>query len=199
MGATLIALGIVGPVAAEVLPDTDVTFGSATFTQIAGGVQRGWQVQASTEALAGVTVMRASYSAAQDTTCRGGGQDGQPGFRSISFSGESPALLRIPRSLAAAVAGARVQGTETTFDSCTGLETSRARTFTIGLALRAIEEAVTSSGAKCIDTEQVLDSTFTFRTATGGVLLDGRPKATDSALIAHEVSIYTADPACAEA
>jgi hypothetical protein len=199
IGATLITVGLAGPVAADVLPDTDEMAGSASFAQTVGAVVRDWHVEARSEAFSGVTVMGASFSAGLDTTCHGGDQDGQPGFRSILFTGESPAALRIPGSLAVAVAGARVEGTETTFDSCTGLETTRTTACTIGLALRAIAEPVTASGQKCIDPEQVLDSTFTFRTAAGGVVLDGWPIAAASALISQTVSIYTADPACAEA
>lgn len=199
VGAAVITLALAAPTLAETLPDTDATFASASFSQDVGGARRDWTVHAEREALGGTSGVAASYSSFIDTTCLGGEQDGQPGFRSVFFTGSASVRILIPGSLALAAAGARIRGTETTFDSCTGSEITRSRSHTVALALVATSAAETSSGQKCIDAEQVLDSTFTFRTAAGAAFVDARRVAVQGAVIGHQVSIYRADPACADA
>jgi hypothetical protein len=198
IGAAVLTVGVTTAAFADALPNTDETFSSAQFTLRADGVDTSWSVLATRDARSGSSIVAASASAFVDTTCQGGDQDGQPGFRSVSFTGQRSVRFLIPTSLRIAAAGARIHGTETTFDSCSGSETVVDKSYVVGLAVSATGPAVTSSGEKCIDTEQVLSSTFTFRTAAGAALIDDWHVAVADAVIGHQVSTYRLDPICAE-
>ena len=195
IGATALLLALASPALAE--ENVDSTFGAATFTQTMRGVTYDWHIEAGRDNGAGTTMVIASYSSAVDTTCRGGDQDGQPGYRFISFTGHASAPVLIPANLGFAIAGARIHGPETVFDSCTNSETTVDRSYTIALALRATARAVTSSGQKCANEEQMVSSTFTFRTAAGSAVINGRRSAVTDGILGHDVATYEPDPSCA--
>lgn len=199
VGAAVLTLSLASTALADTPPDGDETSASGSFTQTIAGVEYAWSVQAVRDTVAGTRFVAASSSAAVDTTCHGGDQDGQPGVRFITFSGQATVPIVIPPSLRLAVAGARVRGSETTFDSCTGTETVVGRSHTVALALVATAAAQTSSGQKCIDAEQMLSSTFTFRTAAGSAFVDGHRFPVTDGVIGHNVWSTRPDPSCAEA
>lgn len=199
IGAVVLTLSFASSAFAETLPNGDETFASGSFSQTIKGVDYAWFVQAWRDAVNGTTIVAASYSTAVGTICHGGDQDGQPGARFITFNGQATVPILIPANLGIAIAGAKVHGTETTFDSCTGMETAVAKRHTVALALKAAAPSDTSSGEKCFDTEQVLSSTFTSRTAVGFALVDGRRSAVADGTIGHHVWSYRPDPSCADA
>ncbi|OGO57424.1 MAG: hypothetical protein A2Z32_04145 [Chloroflexi bacterium RBG_16_69_14] len=198
-GAAVLTLSLASTSLAETLPNGNVTFASGSFTQTIKGVEYAWFVRAARNTVDGTTAVTASYNTAVDTTGHGGDQDGQPGARFISFNGQGTVPILIPATLGFAIAGARLHGTETTFDTCTGAEAVVNKRHTVALALEATAPAETSSGQKCVDTEQVLKSTFTFRTAAGFAFVNGRRSAVADGTIGHDVWSYQPDPSCADA
>jgi hypothetical protein len=197
IGAVVLTFSLASTSLADTLPDGNSTFASGSFTQNVMGVEYAWSVTADRDTVPGTTFVIASYNAAVDITCHGGDQDGQPGARFITFSGQGRAAILIPANLGIAIAGARVRGTQTIADSCTGTETLVDKAYTVALALRATAPAETSSGQKCVDPEQLLSSTFTSRTAAGFAHIGGRRFAVDDGIIGHHVWTYQLDPSCA--
>lgn len=193
VGATILALTLASPALADE-PNGNETFASGSFTRTIEGVDYAWFVQADRDTVLGTSVVFANYNTAVDTTCDGG----EAGARFITFNGQASVPVLIPRTLGLAIAAARVHGTETTFDLCTGIETQVNRSFAVALALVAIAPPVTSTGEKCVDTEHLLTSTFTFRTATGSAFVNGRRFAVSDGIIGHQVWSTRAEPTCAD-
>jgi hypothetical protein len=193
VGAVVLVLSLASTALAEE-PNGNETFGSGFFTRTVDGVDYNWFIQADRETVLGTSLVFANYNAAVDTTC----DNGDPGALSIIFSGQATVPIAIPRNLGYAVGGARIRGTETTFDFCTGLETQVDKSFTVGLALVATAPPVTSSDAKCIGAGQLFSSSFTFRTAAGSAFVNGRRFTITGGIIGHQVWSTTADPTCTD-
>ena len=138
-----------------------------------------------------------------DITCHGGDQDGQPGNRFISFGAEASVPFIVAAKLGAAVAGAKVTGTEDTYDTCTNTDTTVARSFAFGFSLHATSGPTTFSDQQCIDfsdggdAPMLLTETGTGRTAAGTALLNGRRFSVTDGGIGHLEWSSVADPSCA--
>jgi hypothetical protein len=197
IGAAVLTLSLALPslAASPIEPISDETSATGFFTQNVKGVVYEWTVLASRDTVLDTTFVGATSFGVIDTIC----QDGSTGSRSIQFIGQTSVPILIPASLRFAIAGARVYGTETTSDSCTGTETQVDKTYAVALALVATSRAVTSSGQKCIDAEHLLISTFTFRAAAGSGFINGQRLTTTNGTISHGVMSLRSDSSCADA
>ncbi len=204
--ATTLTLGMASAVLADTFsgPAGNQTTALAEFTQVVNGNRYDWSLAADRDKVARYSRVSASYSAIIDFTCHGGGLDGQPGERLISFYGEARAPFVIPANLAAAVAAAKVRGTEYTYDSCTDTHTSRSKTVTFGFALHATSRPSPSDLQQCIDFSDEGDSPMLLtltgrgRTAAGLAVVNGRAFSVRNGSISHQQWSSVPDPTCAE-
>lgn len=183
-------------------PAGNETSASAAFAQVIKGVEYDWTLVADRDTIAGYSHLDASYFATVDITCHGGDQNGQPGTRFISFWAEASVPFFVTANLGAAVAGARVTGTETTSDTCTNSDTIVAKTFAVGFALHATSAATTFTDQQCVDFSDTgnapmrLTETRTGRKAAGTALVNGRYfSATDGSISRLQWSSVP-DPSC---
>ncbi len=181
-------------------PNGNETFADLGFSQTVNGVSYSWDLRADRDTVAGTSVLDASYSAEiDDGICRGGDQDGQPGFRSISFFGESSVRFIVGPKLGSATAGARVTGVEDTFDSCTNADTVVTKTFAVRFAAHATSGPTTFPEQQCIDfgdgVLMNLTGTTTIRDAAGVALVNHRAFAAVGSIGHHQWSSVP-DPSC---
>lgn len=175
-----------------------VTVADAPFVQVVGRQTYQWDVSAQYDAVAGVTTIFAGYSTSRPIRC---GRTTSEIDTYWADDGATGTFLVAPK-LTGAVAAARVSGTESTFNECTGAETDRTRSFTVGFALLGSSPISTSVDQQaCVDYGPplgVLDvtATTTSRGAIGQAFVDGKAFISRGGDIFHLVTVGVADPAC---
>lgn len=175
-----------------------VTVADAPFVEVVGGQQVQWDVTGQFDAVARVTTIFASYSTSRPIRC------GRTTSEIDTFWGNGGAAgtFLVTPKLTGAVAAARVTGTESTFNECTGAETDKTKTFTVGFALLGSSPLSTFVDQQaCVDYGPplgVLDvtATTTSRDAVGQAFVDGKAFASRGGDIVRIVTVGVTDPAC---
>jgi hypothetical protein len=199
VAGSLILVTASGALAATFGSPGVLTEADAPFVQVIGGQQYQWFVSAQRDEVAGVTTIYASYSTSRPIRC-GHGISGAIDT-SWSNDGASGTFVVGPK-LGSAIAAARVTGTESTFNECTGTETDKIRSFTVGFVLLGSRPVTTSIDQQdCVDFGPpvgVLDvtQTTTFRDALGTGFVNGRAFGSSGGDIFHQVTTGVADAAC---
>ena len=177
-----------------------VTAGTLLADTIGGNAERfsaaaGWEDELGSASVSAFsdpaegTFVDYSFFREFDVTC----EDGSGSRGSVEFFGEGVASLTIDKKLATAQASGTVAGTQSTFDPCTGENTSVDATFHVQFSLAATTGASTfTSKTKETapdGTKVTTTVTSTIRQASGTVRIDaGAPIIPDTGEIQHIVS-----------
>jgi hypothetical protein len=199
LAAGLVALVLApGVLAATFGTPGVVTEADAPFVQVVGGQQYQWDITAQYDAVARVTTIFASYSTSRPIRCAGATSE----IDTFWGNGGAAGTFVVAPKLIGAVAAARVTGIESTFNECTGAESDRTKTFTVGFALLGSSPISTSVVQQaCVDYGPplgVLDvtETTTARDAVGQAFVNGKAFTSRGGDILHQVTIGVTDPTC---
>ena len=209
LGSVVMAAALTFGLSSLALADTfpgpagNETSAFSAFTQFANGVRYDWFLFADRDTVAGYSHLDVSYSATVDVTCHGGDQDGQAGALLISFGAEASVPFVVTRKLSAATAGARVTGTQDTYDTCTGTDTTVVKSFAVRFAMHATSAPTSFTQQQCVDfsdagdAPMLLTETGTGRTAAGTALVNGQRFGVTDGSIGRLQWSSVPDPSCA--